>query len=280
MIQINILHCFSLCALLSGCIFSADPGKSQNPGTDPSDTGGPGDTGPGDTGDSGTGDTGDSSIGDSDTGTGDSDTGTGDSDTGTGDTGDTGDTGTPDLNQPPTAEECGDAFPDTDPASYMPPAGFGPYWREDTPERPALNIWQESGTRLILSLRVLNLDGVPQAGQRVTVWSVAQTGQYDTGSADANGYGWQVADAEGRVCFSMLRPLNYTDGMGGYNPAHIHLAVGPDALEANQELGTQLYFAGDPWLTSLQSPELQATPEILPGGERIRYDVVLGAFMP
>lgn len=235
--------------------------------------------------DTGAWDTGDTHDTGADSDTGDGDTGSDTADTG--DTApDTGDTG-PDLNPDPTPDECGGPFAADDPAAFTPPAGIGPYWRADAPERAALNARQDAGTRLILSLRVIDLDGAPQPGRRVTVWAAGMDGLYDTAGADANAYGWQRADADGRVCFALLRPPNYTDGAGGYNPAHVHLAISDDpalghdpALESSQELGTQFYFVNDPWLTALQPPELIVSPEAIPTGERVRYDIVLGALPP
>jgi protocatechuate 3,4-dioxygenase beta subunit len=181
----------------------------------------------------------------------------------------------PDLNTPPTLEECGEAFASVDPEQPTAPAGFGPYWREDTPERNALNVAQEAGTRLILVMQAVNLDGTPLTNKRVTVWYAQQTLLYDTESPDASGYGWQRADANGTVCFSLIRPPNYKEVNGNYLPAHIHLAVGEDSLEASQDMATILYFTGDPYLTEQHLEEHRVTPEVIASGERIRRQLVL-----
>ena len=181
----------------------------------------------------------------------------------------------PDGNLPPSAEECGGSFPAVDPIANTIPQGAGPYWREDTPERNALNVWEEEGSRLILSLRLLDLAGNPIVGKRLTVWAVGLDTRYDFEGAEANGYGYQASDAEGRVCISMNRPLPYFNGNGGLNPAHIHLSVGDDEIEAHQALFTQYYFSDDEWLTEFIPAELTFTPEVLATGERIRSDIVL-----
>ena len=189
--------------------------------------------------------------------------------------GDSEDSAAPAGNLPPSAEECGASFPTVDPSGSTMPQGAGPNWREDTPERKALNVWEEDGTRLILSLRLVDMGGRPLVGRRLTVWGVGANTRYDVETAEANGYGWQLSDAEGRVCVSMNRPLPYANAEGGTNPAHIHLAVGDDAIEANQVLFTQYFFGDDPWLTEVIPPELTFTPEILATAERIRSDIVL-----
>ncbi len=181
----------------------------------------------------------------------------------------------PGGNLPPSAEECGGTFPAVDPMATTIPQGAGPYWREDTPERDALNVWEEAGSRLILSLRLMDLNGNPLVGKRLTVWAVGLDTRYDFEGAEANGYGWQASDTEGRICVSMNRPLPYFNGNGGLNPAHIHLSVGDDEIEANQTLFTQYYFSDDEWLTEFIPPELTFTPEVLATGERIRSDIVL-----
>lgn len=181
----------------------------------------------------------------------------------------------PEGNLPPSADECGGSFPVVDPGGPTIPQGAGPYWREDTPERSALNVWEEEGSRLILSMRVLDMEGNPLVGKRVTVWAVGLDTRYDFEGSEANGYGYQTSDAEGRVCVSMNRPAPYFNGNGGLNPAHIHLSVGDDEIELNQNLFTQFYFADDEWLTDFIPPELTFTPEILATGERIRTDLVL-----
>jgi protocatechuate 3,4-dioxygenase beta subunit len=127
-----------------------------------------------------------------------------------------------------------------------PPAGEGPFYRDDIPERSYLNVWEQEGTKLIVLLRITELC-VPIEGAKVELWHAGQDGVYDTESAEANGYGFQVTDLQGAVCFRTIRPPSYLsnpeDPESEKVQQHIHLKVWVDGeLRAN----TQLQFADDP----------------------------------
>jgi hypothetical protein len=98
---------------------------------------------------------------------------------------------------------------------------------------------EESGTRLIVSGRVLSRDGRTAAPQeRVGVYHTDAGGRYSAHPTrrDARLSGWLVTDSLGRFEIRTIRPGPYP---GGGTPAHIHFIVGG---YGNYELR----FADDP----------------------------------
>ena len=156
------------------------------------------------------------------------------------------------------------------------------------PRRP-----DESGTPLVLSGQVRDIDGTPLAGAEVDIWHADAEGFY-SGFAphvpDGNLRGLVITDAEGRYVIDTIQPAAYQiphDGPTGklieaagwhpWRPAHLHLQV---RAEGHRTHTTQLYLAGDDWLdsdiASAVKPELIIDPTVDDAGTgRTTYDFVL-----
>jgi protocatechuate 3,4-dioxygenase beta subunit len=99
--------------------------------------------------------------------------------------------------------------------------------------------------------RVLDMKGEPLAGVRVEIWQANAHGRYvhesdyNPAPIDPNfeGFGVQVADREGRYCFTTIKPYGYPTHIPGWQrPPHIHF----DVTGKIDKLVTQMYFEGDP----------------------------------
>jgi protocatechuate 3,4-dioxygenase beta subunit len=128
------------------------------------------------------------------------------------------------------------------------------------------------GERIIVTGRVLDEDGRPQANTLIEVWQANAAGRYihkvDQHDAplDPNffGGGRCVTDAEGRYRFYSIKPGAYPWGNhhNAWRPNHIHFSLfGPSFLT---RLVTQMYFPGDPLL------ELDPIYQGAPAGARER----------
>ncbi len=111
----------------------------------------------------------------------------------------------------------------------------GPYFRLGAPMRSNL---LEPGDKpeLILSGRVLSVNGKPIAGAIVNVWSSDGVGNYDMVGYKYTGY--VFTDEEGRYGFTTIIP-------GCYFPRdakHIHVKV----QGVSSPVTTQLYIEGEP----------------------------------
>ena len=110
------------------------------------------------------------------------------------------------------------------------------------------------GQRIIISGRVLDEDHRPVANTAMEIWQANAAGRYihakDTWNAplDPNftGAGRVVTDAQGRYCFTTIRPGAYPWGnhANAWRPAHIHLSLLGPAFTTR--LVTQFYFPDDP----------------------------------
>lgn len=99
--------------------------------------------------------------------------------------------------------------------------------------------------------RVLDRHGAPVAGAKVELWQANSFGRYghpsepDTGRAADDGfqgYGTQLADAEGRFRFKTVKPGAYPIWNGGpTRTPHIHF----DIQGRRDRLITQMYFPGE-----------------------------------
>lgn len=112
------------------------------------------------------------------------------------------------------------------------------------------------GERIIVTGRVLDENGRPQANTLIEIWQANAAGRYihkvDQHNAplDPNffGGGRCVTNAEGRYRFMSVKPGAYPWGNhhNAWRPNHIHFSLfGPSFLT---RLVTQMYFPGDPLL--------------------------------
>ncbi len=112
------------------------------------------------------------------------------------------------------------------------------------------------GERIIVTGRVLDEDGRPQAHTLIELWQANAAGRYlhanDRHNAplDPNftGEGHTLTDSEGRYRFITIRPGEYpwSNHSNAWRPAHIHFSVFGPAFATR--LVTQMYFPGDPLL--------------------------------
>lgn len=112
------------------------------------------------------------------------------------------------------------------------------------------------GERIVVTGRVTDEAGRPVRDTLVEVWQANAAGRYvhkaDRHDAplDPNfsGGGRCVTDADGRYCFTTIKPGAYPWGNhhNAWRPAHIHFSLfGPTIAT---RLVTQMYFPGDPLL--------------------------------
>lgn len=100
-----------------------------------------------------------------------------------------------------------------------------------------------AGEIIVLSGRVLDVNGEPVAGAAVEIWQTDANGIYNhpgdlyTGSRDPGFqfYGTSISDEHGAYRFRTLRPGEYEP-----RPPHIHVKIRLDGVPV---LTTQLYFA-------------------------------------
>lgn len=136
------------------------------------------------------------------------------------------------------------------------------------------------GQLLIVKGRVIDPAGKAVAGADVEIWQANAVGRYahpdDTNPAplDPNfeGFGAATTGADGRYEFLTIKPSPYPITPTRTRPAHIHF----DVKGRHDELVTQMYFEGDPYLekdsflqsapdpktliVKLQSPKKEADP--------------------
>jgi catechol 1,2-dioxygenase len=134
----------------------------------------------------------------------------------------------------------------------------GPFWRAGSPERTNLDLYGDAGTVLSISGSVRDTDCRPINNATVEVWHGYPTTipveelssdadvQYDNTTEEMRYRGYTVTGADGQFSFRTLKPGWY-QALGAYRPAHVHFKVWRDGIEL---LTTQMYFAGDPFLTS------------------------------
>ena len=122
----------------------------------------------------------------------------------------------------------------------------------------------ETGQRMIISGRVLNLDCsqfIPDTV--IDVWHANNDGQYD--NQGFNFRGFTRANDQGFYLFETIKPGKYLNG-SQFRPSHIHYKITPPGFS---QLTTQLYFEGDTDIpndaaASITSGTYNATDRIIP----------------
>jgi protocatechuate 3,4-dioxygenase beta subunit len=112
------------------------------------------------------------------------------------------------------------------------------------------------GERIIVTGRVLDIEGRPLRGQLIEVWQANAAGRYrheadqHPAPLDPNfsGAGRCVTDDDGGYRFLTIKPGAYPwrNDANAWRPAHIHFSLFGHAFESR--LVTQMYFPGDPLL--------------------------------
>jgi protocatechuate 3,4-dioxygenase beta subunit len=127
---------------------------------------------------------------------------------------------------------------------------LGPFYRPGAPLRQNLNPKDFKGEILHLSGTIFKEDGkTPMSDCLIEVWQCQADGLYDNLSDQYVYRGSQKVTADGKYHFLTTKPIPYpVEGSSTlFRPAHIHLRI---SAIGQQDLITQIYFAGDPHLDS------------------------------
>ncbi|MDH3648614.1 MAG: catechol 1,2-dioxygenase, partial [Saprospiraceae bacterium] len=123
---------------------------------------------------------------------------------------------------------------------------LGPFYRPNAPVRSNLVIAGMQGEEVVLRGRIMHDDcSTPIKDARVELWHCSAEEVYDNESNDYNYRGTTYCDSDGNYHFRTQMPVPYDAGGGMYRPAHFHIMV---SATGYQNLVTQLYFTGDPYL--------------------------------
>lgn len=147
---------------------------------------------------------------------------------------------------------------------------------------------QAQGEIIEVAGRIINLDGEPVRGARLTIWQANSFGRYvhpndrNVAPLDPNFVGCTRirSNADGSYRFKTVKPGAYPAGPDWTRPPHIHFEV----QGRSERLVTQMYFPGEslnesdrllaaalrPDLLVAAEAELQKTPRRI-----LNFDVVL-----
>lgn len=141
-------------------------------------------------------------------------------------------TPTPELTLAPTDTPTLEPTPQCDDHDETPAQTAGPFYTPDTPERASLLEQGITGTKLVVSGRVLTTDCQPIAGAILDFWQADDDGVYDNVGYRLQGH--QFTDKNGAYRLETIMP-----GLYPGRTRHIHVKV----QGANTPLlTTQLYF--------------------------------------
>lgn len=161
---------------------------------------------------------------------------------------------------------------------------LGPFWRMYSPrtENGGSIVRSETpGDPLIVTARVVDVDGNPIAGAEVDIWHASPAGFYenqDPEQVDMNLRGKFTTDDDGRFWLRTIKMSGYpvpTDGVVGrllaaqgrhpFRPAHLHALVAKPGFKV---LVSQIYDPADPHIeTDVQFGVTEATT-----GNYVRHD--------
>lgn len=125
--------------------------------------------------------------------------------------------------------------------------GEGPFYTQNPPDiiNNQLAAANEPGTRIIISGVVRTLDCTEIIPDTIVdVWHANDPGQYDNSGYNLRGK--MLSNSQGFYMFETIYPGKYLNG-AVYRPSHIHFKITPPGFPT---ITTQLYFEGDPDLTS------------------------------
>ncbi|HEX8330886.1 MAG TPA: hypothetical protein VF629_25365 [Hymenobacter sp.] len=159
---------------------------------------------------------------------------------------------------------------------------LGPFYRPGAPLRQNLNPPDFQGEVLQLFGTIYKEDGkTPMPNCLVEVWQCWADGLYDTVSNDFTYRGSQQVGRDGKYRFTITKPVpEPVDAASSvFRPAHIHLRI---SAIGGQDLITQIYFAGDPYLDGGPSTKpplavnrILSLKKLQHNESEIRFDVVL-----
>lgn len=161
---------------------------------------------------------------------------------------------------------------------------LGPFWRMHSPrtENGGSIVRSETpGDPLIVTARVVDVEGNPVAGAEADIWHASPVGFYenqDAGQADMNLRGKFTTDEDGRFWLRTIKMSGYpvpTDGVVGrllaaqgrhpFRPAHLHALIAKPGFKV---LVSQIYDPADPHIDSdVQFGVTEATT-----GNYLRHD--------
>lgn len=125
---------------------------------------------------------------------------------------------------------------------------LGPFYRPGAPFRKNLNPPDFTGDILHLTGTILKEDGkTPMNNCLIEIWQCKKDGLYDNVSDDYLYRGSQRVGADGKYYFITTIPVPYPNDENPsiFRPAHIHMRI---SAEGQQDLITQIYLKGDPYL--------------------------------
>jgi catechol 1,2-dioxygenase len=127
---------------------------------------------------------------------------------------------------------------------------LGPFYRPGAPYRKNLNPLGFAGEVLHLKGKLLQADAKTLVRDGlIEIWQCQADGLYDNVSDDYLYRAAQKIRANGQYHFITTQPVAYPveENSPIYRPAHIHMRI---SVKGHQDLITQIYFTGDPYLSS------------------------------
>lgn len=159
---------------------------------------------------------------------------------------------------------------------------LGPFYRPNAPFRTNLNPANFNGHILHLSGTIYKKDGItPINNCLMEIWQCKEDGFYDNVSDDFLYRASQRVRSSGKYNFITTPPIPYPTEVGGtiFRPAHIHMRI---SVEGQQDLITQIYLNGDPYLETDPSTKSElCINRILPlkkkkdNESEIKFDIIL-----
>ena len=127
---------------------------------------------------------------------------------------------------------------------------LGPFYRPNAPFRKNLNPPDFKGNILHLSGTIFKSDRkTPMSNCLIEIWQCREDGSYDNVSDDYAYRASQNTGKNGKYYFITTVPVPYPNDENPaiFRPAHIHMRI---SAKGQQDLITQIYFKGDPYLNS------------------------------